>query len=884
MKTTCPYCGVGCGIEVSREPDGSFKLQGDTSHPANLGRLCSKGAALGETLDLEGRLLHPVVNGQRVDWGHALDTVAGRFGDIIARHGPEAVAFYVSGQLLTEDYYVANKLMKGFIGSANIDTNSRLCMSSSVAGHKRAFGSDTVPGCYEDWEQTDLLILTGSNTAWCHPVLYQRAVAARKARPHMKVVVIDPRRTATCDIADLHLALEPGTDAILFSGLLAWLYQQGHGDAGFVAEHTEGMEEALRLARWHAPSAAAVAQHCGLEVSDVETLFRWFAGTERTLTVYSQGINQSSSGTDKVNAIINCHLLTGRIGRPGMGPFSVTGQPNAMGGREVGALANQLAAHMDFDQPEHVDRVARFWEAARIARRPGLKALELFQAVERGEVKALWVMATNPAVSMPDANQVRRALDKCEFLVVSDCVAETDTSAYAHVLLPALAWGEKEGTVTNSERRVSRQRAFLETPGEARPDWEILSAVARRLGYAGFGYCSVHEIFSEHARLSAFENNGERDFDLSGLTDLSGPQYDALAPVQWPVKPAQARGQARLFSAGEFFTPSRRARFVAVVPRPPGMATSSEYPLVLNTGRVRDQWHTMTRTGKSPRLSGHVVEPYAELHPADAQMLGAADGELVRLTSQWGQVLLRARVAATQRRGSVFAPMHWNDQFASTARVDSLVNPFQDPHSGQPEFKHTPVRVSACPPAWYGFVLSRHAVDTGAASYWVRSRRQGLWHYELAGEALADDWAGCARGMLKSGAQGAEWSEMFDSAQQAYRGARFVAGRLDSCVFIGPDHRLPPRDWLIELFARESVDGRERMRVLAGSPGPGQEDAGGIVCSCFGVGRNTLCHAIEEFGLRSPEEIGVRLQAGTNCGSCLPELRALIGEVSKVGA
>ena len=524
------------------------------------------------------------------------------------------------------------------------------------------------------------------------------------------------------------LELAPGdTEARL---MLAWLYQQGHGDAEFVTDCTEDMDEALRLARWHAPSAAAVAQHCGLDVADVETFFRWFARTERTLTVYSQGINQSSSGTDKVNAIINCHLLTGRIGRPGMGPFSVTGQPNAMGGREVGALANQLAAHMDFDDPEHVDRVARFWEAARIARRPGLKALELFQAVERGAVKALWVMATNPAVSMPDANQVRRALAKCEFLVVSDCVAQTDTSVHADVLLPALAWGEKEGTVTNSERRVSRQRAFLERPGEARPDWEILSAVARRLGYAGFDYRNAHQIFIEHARLSAFENSGARDFDLSGLAGLSVSEYDALQPVQWPVKTAETNGPARLFGDGQFFTPSGRARFVAVTPRPPGMGTSSEYPLVLNTGRVRDQWHTMTRTGKSPRLSGHVVEPYAELHPVDAQTLGVADGELVRLTTRWGEALLRARVYAGQQRGSVFAPMHWNDQFASTARVGSLVNPQLDPVSGQPEFKHTPVRVLGYQASWYGFVLTRRSVVPRGTTYWAKARRDGLWHFE----------------------------------------------------------------------------------------------------------------------------------------------------------
>ena len=879
IKTTCPYCGVGCGVNVTPNDGDSFTLGGDESHPANFGRLCSKGSALGETLDLEGRLLYPMVAGERVRWGQALDTVANRFSEIIDRHGPDAVAFYVSGQLLTEDYYVANKLMKGFIGSANIDTNSRLCMASSVAGHKRAFGSDTVPGCYEDWEQSDLLILTGSNTAWCHPVLYQRAQAAKQARPQMKVVVIDPRRTATCESADLHLALGPGTDAVLFNGLLAWLYQQGHGNARFVAEHTEGMDEALRLARWYAPSPEAVAQHCGLVTSDVEAFYRWFAQTERTVTVYSQGINQSTSGTDKVNAIINCHLLTGRIGRPGMGPFSVTGQPNAMGGREVGALANQLAAHMDMENPAHIDRVGRFWNAARMAQQPGLKALDLFQAVERGEIKALWIMATNPAVSMPDANRARSALGKCEFLVVSDCVAHTDTSAHAHVLLPALAWGEKDGTVTNSERRISRQRAFLDAPGEAKPDWWIVGAVGQRLGYSGFDYRTPHEIFIEHAQLSGFENAGDRDFNLSGLAELSESAYDAMAPVQWPVKTDVTEGQARLFGDGVFFAPSRRARFVPITPRPPGMATSIGYPLVLNTGRVRDQWHTMTRTGKSPRLSGHVVEPYAELHGVDAQTLGIDDGELVRVVSHWGEVILRARVSETQRRGSVFAPMHWNDQFASAARVDSLVNPFHDPQSGQPEFKHTPVQVLPFRPPWYGFVLSRDPVDTGSACYWVRSRRQGLWHYELAGDELARDWAVYARQLLQADAGGAQWSEMFDSAQQSYRGARFVGGRLDSCVFIGPEHRLPPRDWLIELFSQPSVDGRDRMRVLAGSPGNGQQDAGRIVCSCFGVGRNTLRRAIETSGLGSPEQIGQRLQAGTNCGSCVPELRALIAEV-----
>ena len=487
VTTTCPYCGVGCGVVVTRN-DNTWSVKGDKSHPANLGRLCSKGSALGETLDLDNRLLQPIVDGQQCDWDTALDAVAERFKKVIEQHGPNAVAFYVSGQLLTEDYYVANKLMKGFIGSANIDTNSRLCMSSSVAGHKRAFGSDTVPGCYEDWDQCELLILTGSNTAWCHPVLYQRIVLAKKNNPEMKIVVIDPRRTATCDIADLHLALKPGADAILFNGLLVWLHERGYGDARFVQEHTEGLDESLRMARWFAPTAEVVAQHCELENESVTTFYKWFSQIEKTVTVYSQGINQSSSGTDKVNAIINCHLLTGRIGKPAMGPFSVTGQPNAMGGREVGALSNQLAAHMDFTDDADINRVERFWNAQNMAQQPGLKAIELFEAVHRGEIKALWIMATNPAVSMPNASRVRQAMQQCDFLVVSDCVRHTDTTHFADVLLPALAWGEKSGTVTNSERRISRQRSFLEAPGEARADWWILSRFAQRMGYHGFDY------------------------------------------------------------------------------------------------------------------------------------------------------------------------------------------------------------------------------------------------------------------------------------------------------------------------------------------------------------------------------------------------------------
>jgi assimilatory nitrate reductase catalytic subunit len=882
VLTTCPYCGVGCGVRVAVDDDGAVSVHGDRSHPANLGRLCSKGTALGETVDLDGRLLYPEVNGNRVDWDAALDTVSARFRDIIDTHGPDAVAFYVSGQLLTEDYYVANKLMKGRIGSANIDTNSRLCMSSAVAAYKRAFGSDTVPTCYEDLEWADLVVLVGSNLAWCHPVLFQRIAKARKERPELKVIVIDPRRTDSCDGAHLHLALRTGTDAVLFNGLLGWLSEHGHVDTDFVAEHTEGAEVALGTARWYASSVAAVAGQCGLAVADVDAFYRLFGETQRVVTLFSQGVNQSSSGTDKGNSIINCHLLTGRIGKPGCGPFSITGQPNAMGGREVGGLANQLAAHLELGDANHRDLVGRFWQTDVVPDRAGLKAVDLFRAVEAGEVKAVWIMATNPAVSLPDSAQVRRALEHCDCVVVSDCVASNDTLLHADVRLPALAWGEKDGTVTNSERCISRQRAFLPAPGEARADWWIISEVARRMGYAGFDYANAAQVFDEHARLSSFENDGERDFDLAGLVGLKRDSYDALTPVQWPVA-ANGDTSARMFADGRFFTPSKRARFIAITPRPPAHFADRAYPLTLNTGRVRDQWHTMTRTGKSPRLSGHISEPFLAMHPQDAAAVGIRDGELATVVSVRGEAILRVSVADSQPPGQVFAPIHWNDQFAAMARVGSLINPSVDPVSGQPEFKHTPVRVVPYRANWHGFLLTRREMTPRHATYWSKARRQGLWHYELAGDMAPDDWAVCMREQIGDERAEAEWRELYDSTQVNYRGARIVDGRLDLVVIIGPDHSLPPRDWLVELFKKPALEAHERARLLRGTPPDGRQDAGRIVCSCFSVGVNTLMNAIATERLATPEAIGATLNAGTNCGSCIPELRRLIADVEAQG-
>ena len=881
-RTTCPYCGVGCGVLATAKADGTIEVAGDEQHPANFGRLCVKGMALGETTGLDGRLLHPVIREpeRRVSWDEALDHVADGFQRIVSEHGPDAVAFYVSGQLLTEDYYVANKLMKGYIGSANIDTNSRLCMSSAVAGHKRAFGGDLVPVCYEDLELADLVILVGSNTAWCHPIIYQRIARAKEARPEMRLVVIDPRRTATCELADLHLPVKSGTDVWLFNGLLGFLHQHGIVDTGFVDAHTAGAEEALRAAAAITPGVRDVARACRLQADAVSEFYRLFARTEKVVTAFSQGVNQSSAGTDKVNSIINCHLLSGRIGRPGMGPFSITGQPNAMGGREVGGLSNMLAAHMDLAEPSHRQIVQDFWQSPSIADKPGLKAVELFEAIHAGRVKAVWIMATNPVVSLPDANRVREALRKCELVVVSDCIANTDTTALAQVLLPATGWAEKDGTVTNSERCISRQRAFIPAAGESKPDWWIISQVAARMGWGpAFDYPAPYAIFDEHARLSGERNEGTRGFDISGLAGMSAAQYDGLEPVQWPLT-KNGEGTPRLFGDGRFFHADGRARLVAVDPRPPVHMPDGEYPLVLNTGRIRDQWHTMTRTGLSPRLSGHIPEPYVEMHPYDAMLSGTQEGALVRVASRWGELVARLKTSGDQPRRSIFVPIHWNDQHASDARVGGLVNPVVDPISGEPEFKHTPVRVEPFLVDWHGFVLSRRQLDMGAVIWWTRIQGERFLRYELGGRGAIQDKSTWARHLLNVNSADADWLEYCDDTAGVYRAAHVVDDSIESCVFVSPRPDLPSRAWLSGLFVQDRLKEIDRVGLLIGQPVNPQADTGPVVCSCFGVGRNVILEAIRDQGLTTAKQVGTCLKAGTNCGSCVPEIASLIALAS----
>lgn len=850
-------------------------IKGDKQHPANRGRLCSKGAALAETLGLEGRLLSPEINQRQASWDEALDHVATRFRNIIDEHGPDAVAFYVSGQLLTEDYYVANKLMKGFIGSANIDTNSRLCMSSSVAGHKRAFGTDTVPCSYTDLEVADLVVLTGSNTAWCHPVLFQRIKQAKTKRPEMRIVVIDPRQTETCDIADLHLPLIAGSDVVLFNGLLSFLEKQGRLDRGFIDQHTEGFDVAIAQAHSEAATAESVARQCGVPEDDLLSFYRWFADTEKTVSVYSQGINQWSFGTDKVNAIINCHLATGRIGKPGQGPFSFTGQPNAMGGREVGGLANQLAAHMDFTA-ENINTVGNFWNAQNIAKTTGLKAVDLFRAIEDGKVKALWVMATNPLVSMPETEQVKRALQQCQLLVVSDCVKHTDTALMADVLLPATTWGEKDGTVTNSERCISRQRAFLPPPGNSRPDWWIITQVARRLGYQqAFDYGSPVEIWREHATLTGYRNNGQRALDISRLSNITETDYHRLDPQQWPCPERQKSASVNLFSDGRFFHADKRARFVAVRTSDCYPKTGSKYPLILNTGRIRDQWHTMTRTGKVARLSSHRNEPYVEIHLHDAERYHVADGQLANVSSSTGNMLARVSVSNRQRPGSLFIPMHWSNVFAKSGKVGALVNAVTDPVSGQPQFKHTPVAISPVTTTWKGFVLTREFKHELPFPYWVRQKKQNCMYYEIAGEKTISDWPSLVRRIEP---EAGDWIEFQDKASGYYRAAHIVNDVLNTCIFVANDESLPDDQWLDSLFSEASIFKEARASLLAGTPPANVKPPGKTICACFNVGLNTIMEAIKEQKLTTVEAIGEALQAGTNCGSCLPELDSILHE------
>ena len=889
-KTTCPYCGVGCGVDAllstetnSKNPAQRYieSVAGSQEHPANFGRLCVKGSALDLTTESKHRILSPRNKSKNIDWNTALDTVAKRFQETIATHGPDSVAFYLSGQLLTEDYYVANKLMKGFIGSANIDTNSRLCMASAVVGYKRAFGADAVPCSYEDLELSDLIILIGSNAAWTHPVLYQRIAAAKKNRPEMKVVLIDPRKTASFDIADLYLPIKPSADGFLFNGLLNYLISNDWINQEYIQSNTNG----FYTAKSNVANAglAATSTATGIQIEDLVKFFNWFAKTEKTISFYSQGINQSATGSDKCNAIINCHLATGKIGKPGAGPFSITGQPNAMGGREVGGLANQLAAHMDFD-PEDIDRVQRFWKSPEIADKPGLKAVDLFKAIHDKKIKAVWIMATNPAVSLPNSEHVRQALEKCDFVAVSDYV-ENDTSRYADIVLPATAWGEKDGTVTNSERRISRQRPLRNSIGEAKHDWWQVTQVAKRMGFAeSFDYHSAADIFREHAQLSGFEQNKRlRNFDISAFSNITDDEYENFTPIQWPVNAKHPTGTKRLFTDNKFYTPDRKANFLANSASLNIEPISQDTPLLLNTGRIRDQWHTMTRSGTTAKLLSHINAPFIDIHPDDIQRYQLKEGQLAQLSNQYGKFIGAVTTNSNMQVGNIFAPIHWTDQFAKSAIISAVIASHADPYSGQPESKATPVKIQPLISDRWAVIAVEQALEKSFCSALknaIHCNDITYWHQSPCGNDSENTYYFIAIAAtfdlenliqtLTTDHSRLKAIQFGDEINRDDRIALIEDNHVKLALYSHNDHsKLPSTSWLASLL-NEPITGSPYTLVI-GEKTPTDK----TICSCFQVKESAIKEAIEE-GCDSTELLGNELKCGTNCGSCIPELKNLI--------
>jgi assimilatory nitrate reductase catalytic subunit len=806
VASTCCYCGVGCGVVVSTHKNGIFSVKGDAAHPANHGRLCTKGAALHLSTAAGARLLYPEVDGRRASWDEALDHAAERFRQIIAAHGPDAVAFYISGQLLTEDYYVFNKLAKGLVGTNNVDTNSRLCMSSAVAGYKHSLGADAPPCAYEDIDVADLVLIAGSNTAFAHPVLYRRIEEARVRNPALKLVVIDPRATVTARAADLHLALKPGTDVALFNAMLHVLRREGFLDKEFVGRNTENLSALDPLIDQWTPERAS--EVCDLPAGRIIAAARLFGGAKAALSLYCQGLNQSASGTWKNCSLINLHLATGQIGRPGAGPFSLTGQPNAMGGREVGGMANLLSAHRDLANEEHRKEVAALWKVEAVPSKPGKTALEMFQAIGRGEIKAVWIACTNPAQSMPDVNAVRKALERAEFVVVQEAFRDAETCDYADVLLPAASWGEREGTVTNSERRISRVRAVVPPPGEARADWQIAADFARRLAARGkdlFPYQNAEQVFNEHR-----ESTRGRDLDITGL---SYAVLEREGPQQWPYPEGAKGGRARLYTDGVFPTPSGRARFVATEYVPPAEEPDARFPVRLTTGRLRDQWHSMTRSGLVARLFSHSPEPEVVVNESD---LPQAD--LVRVSSRRGSVVMKVRASDEMRPGDAFVAMHWGARFMSGAGTNALTLPAIDPLSMQPELKHAAVRIEPFAAGWRG---SFEAPATP-------ERQRGA----------------------------AAWLSRFDYAALTLIEGAEIRLRVELAASGEPDAEA--------LLALERLFGQPPGIVAAFER---------AVCACFKVGESQIRAAVAAGATLAG--LQKSLKCGTNCGSCVPELRRL---------
>ncbi|WP_456867393.1 molybdopterin-dependent oxidoreductase [Galbibacter sp. BG1] len=727
VKTTCSYCGVGCGIVVKKDAQNKVYVEGDKDHPVNKGMLCSKGMNLHYVAnDTSDRILYPEMRWskshprERVSWDDAMERAASVFKSIIKKHGPDSVGFYVSGQCLTEEYYIANKLTKGFLGTNNIDTNSRLCMSSAVVGYKKTFGEDSVPIAYEDIELADCFLISGANPAWCHPILFRRIEKHKEENPNVKIIVIDPRKTDSANFADLHLQLIPGTDVVLHNAIGRRLLERGLIDYNFIKEHTEDFqkykEQILET------SIKKAAKICGVSENDIKKAADMIGLAKGFISMWAMGLNQSVVGTDKNFSLLNLSLITGQIGKPGAGPFSLTGQPNAMGGREVGGMANLLAVHKNLFNEEHRKEVAQFWGVNSISGKPGYTATEMFEALEKGKLKAIWIVCTNPLISMPNVRRVEKALKNAKFVVVQDISHKSDTTKMADLLLPAAGWLEKEGTMTNSERRISYLPKAINAPGEARPDVEILCDFANKMGFRGFNYNATEEIYREYCAMTKGTN-----------IDISFLDYDRLkneGTMQWPVPEYRHQGTTRLFEDKKFYTPSQKAIFnIPYSVENASIQPSSEFPLILTTGRIRDQWHTMTKTGKVARLHTHYPAPVLEVNSVDAYVYGVKNGDITEIKSKNGVVRLRAKITDSVREGVIFIPMHWGKVLKSDLnRANNLTNNIIDPQSKEPDFKFTAVAVSKYKKETEKIIV----VGAGAAAFrFVQNYREHNIHDEI---------------------------------------------------------------------------------------------------------------------------------------------------------
>lgn len=928
INTTCPYCGVGCGIRVTKPEKTNnaalpVLINGDKRHPANFGKLCIKGRNLGDTLTNDNRLALPKINNQIQKWPRTLDYVASQLTKTIEEYGPESVAFYASGQLLTEDYYLANKLMKGFIGSGNIDTNSRLCMSSAVSAHKRAFGEDIVPMSYSDIIKADLIVLTGSNLAWCHPVIYQRIREEKEKRPELKIVVIDPRVTASTELADLHLAIKAGGDLCLFNGLLNYLHENDCIDED--ALNIEGLEEALRSAKKETVNLSHTQfEKTGLSAKDMNDFYQLFASNDKVVTIFSQGINQSVQGTDQGNAIINCHLASGKIGKAGCGPFSITGQPNAMGGREVGALANTIASHIDFPNDETDSEayaklhqgLAEFWQTDNLVEKEGLKAVDLFNAVDEGKIKAIWIMATNPIVSMPNHEKIAQALAKCPLVIVSDCVEKNDTLQYADVILPAQTWGEKSGTTTNSERRISRQRPFLMPFGEAKPDWWIISEIAKRMGFAKqFSYNNVSEIFSEYARLSGLQNEGSRAFDISAYGNITPEQFEQWQPVQWP----QPKGQAikindqGFFNEGSYYHSDKTAKMIAVESVPlftdnkiytfknnsvkaiKGIDVQSDdcatnTVFILNTGRNRDQWHTQTRSGKSSILTNRHPEPEVSINPKDALRLGIKEAQLVtissvstalteqKLSTTEPQLVMRAKLTESVSEKALFIPIHWSQSNFNQGCISQLVQARVDHISGQPAFKHSQVNIKPYLVSSEALLVVKVPIENLDVVYQVEQKISGGYCYHLASNKSPKDFFNYLDNTVRRKSNAYQTLDNLNASEplkQYFRKSYLKQGQLQSAILVSPHKNDLPQGWISQCYQLGDTI-NDKRDLLSNDAKQLQQKK--TFCQCLNIELNQVTQAIEQGDL-TVDNIRAKTGAGNGCGSCIGDISLMLKEL-----